>query len=292
MSSIILELQKQCMGSEVKVSELLRKAYVVARKLKIKDFETWLYFEMNGYDPEAKLPTYRKAFGTVKGWNPYNGWIPVIIENPETQKELSSTETIQSIGDLENLTKNDHGTVQVPLADSLSEYTGFNTKYRIEIGVSQLKAIIEKVRNIILDWLIKLEEDGILGEDMIITENEKEIAGRQNYFENNFYGAIYGTQIQQNSNGSIQNQSLTSESSNKLDEIISLVEKYIHELTINEDNKSIAKSAIETVKSEKAKDNPKKAIIMASLATLRNVLEGAAGSIIASGILYKINLFQ
>ena len=42
MISIVLELQKEAMNPAVEISDLLRKAKFVARKLKISEIEEWI----------------------------------------------------------------------------------------------------------------------------------------------------------------------------------------------------------------------------------------------------------
>jgi hypothetical protein len=49
MGSIIIDLQNEMLSCNQKVSDLLRKAYVIARKLKIADFERYIHNELNGY---------------------------------------------------------------------------------------------------------------------------------------------------------------------------------------------------------------------------------------------------
>ena len=80
---IVIELQKQAIDTDSDVVSLLRKAYLVARKLDIKDFEEWINSELNGYTDYDKIPDYREIRGQVKAWNPYHGWIPVIIQERE-----------------------------------------------------------------------------------------------------------------------------------------------------------------------------------------------------------------
>ncbi|WP_048190131.1 hypothetical protein [Methanobacterium sp. SMA-27] len=70
MSSIILELQKEAIDSDIDISNLLRKAYLVAKKLKIKDFEEWVKLELNGYGTIDNKPEYRKVNGSLKFFNP------------------------------------------------------------------------------------------------------------------------------------------------------------------------------------------------------------------------------
>jgi AbiTii len=48
------------------VTDVLRKAPVVARKLSVKDFEIWIEKELNGYKEMADLPSYRRVMGEVE----------------------------------------------------------------------------------------------------------------------------------------------------------------------------------------------------------------------------------
>ena len=64
-------------GKTTLVLNIAAKAYLVAKKLKLKEFEEWLNQEQNGYKKE--IPEYRNITGEIKAWNPYHGWIPMIL---------------------------------------------------------------------------------------------------------------------------------------------------------------------------------------------------------------------
>lgn len=49
MCKIVLDLQKAALKEDCDILNLLRKAYLVARKLKLKEFEDWVNCELNGY---------------------------------------------------------------------------------------------------------------------------------------------------------------------------------------------------------------------------------------------------
>ena len=49
--------------------------------------------------------------------------------------------------------------------------------------------IIEKVKNTILEWTLKLEEEGVLGEGMRFSDKEKQTAKALSQTVNNYYGA-------------------------------------------------------------------------------------------------------
>lgn len=47
--AIVIELQQEALSKDTDLLSLLRKAYLVARKLKLKEFEEWINHELNGY---------------------------------------------------------------------------------------------------------------------------------------------------------------------------------------------------------------------------------------------------
>ena len=57
MSSLVFELQRDALNRNASVSDLLRKALVVSKKLKISEFEKWVTNELNGYSED--IPDYR-----------------------------------------------------------------------------------------------------------------------------------------------------------------------------------------------------------------------------------------
>ena len=77
MGGIVIELQREALDEKNSIESLIRKAYLVAKKLKLKEFEEWLNQEQNGYKKE--IPEYRNITGEIKAWNPYHGWIPMIL---------------------------------------------------------------------------------------------------------------------------------------------------------------------------------------------------------------------
>jgi len=85
MSSIVIELQQDAIDKKGSVTDLLRKSFIVAKKLRIADFEEWVTHELNGYEDSKDIPDYRQITGSVKAWNPYHGWQPVFFPNSKLQ---------------------------------------------------------------------------------------------------------------------------------------------------------------------------------------------------------------
>jgi hypothetical protein len=59
MPSLIRELQRAALDRNIRVSDLLRQALVVAHRLGAQEVEQWVLIELNGYDDPQAIPTYR-----------------------------------------------------------------------------------------------------------------------------------------------------------------------------------------------------------------------------------------
>src|SRR3990172_11039624 len=169
MPSIIQELQIEAARQSGSVTELLRKAKIVASKLDLQEFLEWIENELNGYKETdyKKYPPYRFINGEPKGWNPYHGWLPLIFSHEKSQEILSQMPTNQPIGQLEDLYSSGNSNLQIPYApkaqNKISEATGSRTKFTLMIDRSAVAGVLDAVRNIILDWSLKLEKEGVLG---------------------------------------------------------------------------------------------------------------------------------
>jgi len=193
MPSLVLELQTEAISPNAKVSDLLRKALVVASKLKIREFEQWAKNELQGYEADP-IPNYRCVKGEIKAYNPVRGWIPTIIKDAKIAGIMSESRVGQPVGELEELisSKNKDGFLTISyhpeLQNKLRGVGGLVPE--LVIGRSQVFGILEAVRNIILEWSLKLEKDGILGEGLSFSTEEKRIAATTTYNIQNFAGPV------------------------------------------------------------------------------------------------------
>lgn len=179
MNSLILELQTEAMNSSVHITDLLRKASLAARKLGVTVFYDWCRNELNGYKDNDEIPEYREVIGEIKAYNPHNGWIPVMFEDINLTKSLRKRKIGQSIGSLIELQHSESRFLVIPFPAEIEQkyfhtreqHLNFDTK--LHIGSNIIAGIIDSVRNTILDWSLKLEEQGILGEGVTFSKEEK-----------------------------------------------------------------------------------------------------------------------
>ena len=287
MSSVIVELQREALDQNVSVSELLRKALVVARKLKLAELKKWIENELNGYKEE--VPDYRIVSGQIRGWNPYNGWIPLIFEDPKKADALSKRSCGQSIAEIEDLLRGENSTLHMPypqhIQRKLSKGFGYETEVSLFVGRGAIVRIADAVRNVVLNWALELEEQGILGEGLSFSEKEKEAATSTSQNINNFYGPVHGPQIAQGNQQAIQVSSTFQVDVESLKALIEKIESAAQQLDIPTDKHAEFESELATLKAQASSPNPKKGIVKEGLSSLRNILEGASGSALGQVIL-------
>jgi hypothetical protein len=99
----------------------------------------------------------------------------------------------QSIAELENIAYDKEATsghipfpqeIERQLCKSLD--AGFETKISLICPNTELVRIVEQVRNVILNWTLKLEEEGVVGEGMTFTAQETHSAQGTPQAVNNF----------------------------------------------------------------------------------------------------------
>ena len=195
MNGIVLELQQDLLSKDCDILNALRKAHIIATKLKLSEFDSWIQKELNGYNSEDETPEYRRVRGALKAFNPHNGWIPVVIDNSDIANAICERKLRESISVIVDLcTDNASNEVHYSIPDELVNFLNkksnlfINTNYLLFIGVHYVKGIIEHVKDSLLQWTLKLEENEIIGADLSFTTQEKEKAQTLSQTTNIYYG--------------------------------------------------------------------------------------------------------
>lgn len=163
----------------------------------------------------------------------------------------------------------------------------FHTQITLHVPNTALIKIVDAVRTTILHWSIKLEEDGIIGEGLSFTTEERKMAEKTSYNINNFFGPVQSSQIQQQTS-----QSYQFVTENKLD--LDLLKGFLQSLSNQIDKMNLKPevekeliSDITTLKSQTESPKPKQSIITESIGSIRRILESAGGGV-ASQLLIQL----
>ena len=218
--SIVLELQRLAVDGQASVTELLRKAKLVATKLKVEDFRNWADLELQGYQKKGdQVPLYRQVVTEIKFRHPNYGYQPVIIQDPEFARSICAALIPNSISELENIVQNDDGPITMEFSPELRNMLmggmGIfsDTPPTRFIAKNIVVGIVNAIRDIVLTWALKLEAEGIFGEGMSFSEDEKHRAaapsihiGNVGSITGNIGGSINAHNVQIGDYGTIHDQ--------------------------------------------------------------------------------------
>ena len=171
--SLVVQLQREVVNSGVPISDILRRAKILASLLKNEEFKGWIDAELGGYNTADSRPEYRKfrpmSFGTFAG--PFgkmvkNVPIPVALLPTELQDVAGRQEISQGVKEIETLAAqaSEEGAVRIawpPEAVILAR-----DHVRMDDGcmlVQAWKALVKGQLDGILAWIIR--EDGDSGGD-------------------------------------------------------------------------------------------------------------------------------
>jgi len=288
MDSIVLELQKEAMDSSIDLSELLRKAYFVAKKLKIKEFEEWISNELNGYKGK-EIPKYREVHGEPKYFNQFYGYSDYLIGNSDLYGLISNTKLNNPISELEDLYKNSNNKplifqnnpqIVLEIMKLLNTHSGPEVLF---VSPSQLKGIFDHIRKIILDWTLKLEDDGIKGEGMSFSAIEKEKV-QENLGS---YINIVNSQVQMNTSNSTQ--IFNDINFEDVKDLIESIGTNLKDLKLTNDNEAKIKDELNTLNTELESSNPNNSVVGEGLKSIRKIMEGSGSTLLTQGVLYAIS---
>ena len=290
MGSIVLELQNEIVSSNCDVVNILRKAHLIASKLKLADFDQWIQHELNGYPDQESCPEYRKIRGSLKAFNPYNGRIPVFIQNNESEKMICEKKLANSISEIISLCQSSKNELMIEFPGEQNVWLDkmFNSllpmRYELHIPTTAVKDIEEKVKNTILEWTLKLESEGIVGENMVFSETEKESAVNMPQTVNNYYG---NTSVINSPSDNVQivsgSENTVTFSYDKVKDVVDAVKKSISESDLSKDDIETATELLADIKL-KIEEEKKPHILKSALVGLKDFLINT-GANVAAGLI-------
>jgi hypothetical protein len=279
--SIVREIQRDLVDEEVSVSSVLRKARLAARKLDLVELLDWIKSESDGYRLKdvRDLPKYRKISIVPRFHNPYNGWRPILTDNSKLYALLTTGYLSQSTEELEALCRG-KGEVLYSYPNALTSRLRSQMEYPFDIrgfgNVTQIKGVINTVRNSLLDWAVDLERAGIFGEGLGFSNEEKVEAAAvtQNIFAQNI-GNLGNVSGESSVNNNLTGNTFAV---TRYDEYISQIEESLPNLP--DALRGTVENELERARANKGNGT----ILKSSLASIRKVCEGVVTSVAAQGI--------
>lgn len=299
--SLLRDIQNAAISSEVEISTLLRKCKVLAARLGHSEFTKWVDQELNGYSNIEEIPSYRMLtvqskghFAGLFGSAINNGNIPLLSVPEKLRPSLSKSYCNQPISVYDALIKSsDGGNFQEQWPPDLIALYGENIYQNMnclaawkEIPHGSIVALIDNVRNKILNFVIEIESESPnageveIGRPAISSEKVSQV------FNTTIYGSVGNisdgsTNVKQTSIINVIKDDFTSLKNQ-------LLELNIPESEINELEKAIkGDSKSEVIKNKEF--GPKVtnwlgSLILKSAKGLIPIIQGLAANIITKAI--------
>ena len=287
MNSIVVDLQDEILSSDCDIVQILRRAHVIAVKLGLKEFDQWISYELNGYPNLDVCPDYRKVSGTLKALDPYLDWIPVVVPDSKIEKMICEKKMPNSISEIITLCENAPNGLLSPFSGGQVELLNymFNpplpTRYALHTSTASVMDIIEKVKNTILEWTLKLEEEGVLGEGMRFSDKEKQTAMALPQTVNNYYGATNVINAPSKGMQIVSGNEHVTFSYDQARAAISEIEAAISQEQLKREDKDAALEMLTEIRG-KITQEKKPGVIKALLVGLKDFLMNAGSSLAAA----------
>ncbi|MEN4695594.1 hypothetical protein ABEG96_22080 [Pantoea agglomerans] len=179
---MVIRFQAMAMDNSTDIATLVRMAKAIAVKLQLHQIVEWSDNELNGYEDTDDLPSYRITLGTLKGYNPMNGLIPMSVDNQDEEYYHRTVKIRNPVTELALAYGHPNASMKFPYSmEYSSKLQSSQPKFlRFQIvrviGQHKMLNVVEQVRNYLLTWSLALEQQGILGENLQFSQRDKERA--------------------------------------------------------------------------------------------------------------------
>jgi len=283
---LVEQLQSDAMNDSVPITVLLRKAKAAAVKLRQTELADWIEHEISGYPPEADVPEYRVLYSRLKFFNPVRGWCPVVGGDSRLKfgGSMGEIAALMAGGDCAEFMSN----VPIEVVRDICDNIGFNVDVKRWIGRSSVAAIVEAVRNTIHDWALKLEQAGIRGEGISFSPREAEQA-RSVVVNIGSIGNATGIGAFGDNATITANQTIdVKQFAREVREFVDEVGKRLETSGLPSAIQSEAAALLSELKIDANAIAPNQNRLRQSLNSLKHIMEGTAGNLIAAGVVALI----
>lgn len=170
--NLVQQIQNDILNPSIPLSSILRKAKVLAYRLKNTDFKDWVEQELNGYTCDVNLlPDYRKAYTLSHGsfvsrFGKVTGAAISTFNLPDEIREFATNLTFfAGIRALESMVESESESFRFPWPGELTALLDnevFENMACIAawkpFSKSQIEQILDTVRNRLLSFLLELEQ--------------------------------------------------------------------------------------------------------------------------------------
>lgn len=170
--TLLQDIQEAATEPDIPVSTLLRKAQLLAARMKHEPLRAWAVAELNGYDDRADLPDYRKLglvpvlgdFGGVMGSGMKNAPLPPSNVPEEIRESLFTHDVYEGAAALEAIVRSGPAArypwpanVVVILAEDFYEHMALMQANKV-VSSTALAGVLDTIRTRLLTFTIEIEQ--------------------------------------------------------------------------------------------------------------------------------------
>lgn len=243
--SLLREIQNlaSCSSRDIDLSSLLRKCKILSARLNHHEFKVWVEKELNGYESDEELPSYRIMkvmskghFSGAFGSGLRNANIPTYIVDKEYREYIEHAYLTLGIGGLESLISNSpDGIIRQVWAPELLSIWGekfYEDMYCIEawkvIPVATIENILNIVRNKILSFVLEIEAENPEAGDVKMNTNPIEQGKITQIFNTTIHGNVQN--VATGSSDFTQNAQLNSENEKIFEQLLEIIKPHLNEI--------------------------------------------------------------
>ncbi|MEM8608945.1 MAG: hypothetical protein AAGF92_17705 [Myxococcota bacterium] len=267
MGSLVLDLQRAALDNSIKITQLVRTALAVARKLNLTEVDGWLRNELNGYVDREAVPDYRVIGGKLCV-ETMDRLIELPFDSEEDRIAASTMPMGVAIAELEHAARA-KGKPKIRVDTRTGQVLYLVTTH------AALETLLDRVRTKILDWSLDLEEQGIVGESMLFTADEKKAAHGSPSVVNIFHGDVGQANLQQSSSGV---QVGTQKPGADLAQLAEFLRAHLDGLSLGEQSKAELDAAISDLDKHASGASPDKRATLTTLGRVRDILVAGAAA--------------
>jgi len=177
MADFVEQLEKDALNSGLPIADLLRRALVVARKHKLKEFAEWIELEQNGYPESKEVPPYRILSGTPGAHHRLRGWEEILTHNldPNTADDISTFNMPYPVGEIESDLRGAGPNTYMfvyysrDVEQMLINALNIPARPSVRFTTSQFQGVLDAVRNKVLEWCHEARDPAVDGQPASVT---------------------------------------------------------------------------------------------------------------------------
>ncbi len=289
--SLLHEIQNELAMGASDIKKVLLKCKILAARLGSEEFAQWINWELNGYPDGEPIPQYRHltityyASFTDMAWRVPQAAVPLQVVPEKYRDAFKEIEFKEGIAKAVSLSQG-NGTIGVEKPELIfvlqgKMYPRMNCQ-RVwgQISHIEFEQLVSAVASRILDFSLKIEaEDPNAGE---ASPNAHPIPSEKlrPLVQNVFYGNVGA--VAQNSEYFSQSVAMDL-SLSTLSKLVTELTSHLGDLRLDQRQEQRVRAQIETLRAE-ATGDPDPMIVRQAAQTLRNITEGAIGSLLAAAV--------